>query len=406
LPDEKVIKAILDAQNTLSSRPYAEAIKAASRAAGPVAQALRAIEENSSVQQMLKSIERHEAVMRSVLGPIEKLQLTGIFDMDSPWRRDLELAQQAMAGFEARFRLPEMTEVAHLIAEFRTSPLSESLARYAEHTSSLQRAIESMSTPWLDVQEGIRSIAGFAELQGIGHALRTMPAFGESLSTALRIDLGDWRDPITWRPEIFTDLAARSDFYASLGFDRALTDFPVPAFEQSLDIAGLRREPPPLVGRYGPVVPRSPDDDEEQGLARTNTAHDWLLRLETQFRAFIDEQMTRAFGADWPKHRLPNGLYEEWQEKKRKAKQAGGKEWPLIAYADFTDYERVICRSDNWRDVFAVFLGRPESVRESFQRLYPIRLDTMHARPITQDDELLLYVETRRLVKVIVRRTA
>jgi hypothetical protein len=48
-----------------------------------------------------------------------------------------------------------------------------------------------------------------------------------------------------------------------------------------------------------------------------------------------------------------------------------------------------------------MFFGRPESVRESFQRLYPIRLDTMHARPITQDDELLLYVETRRLVKIL-----
>jgi hypothetical protein len=44
-----------------------------------------------------------------------------------------------------------------------------------------------------------------------------------------------------------------------------------------------------------------------------------------------------------------------WQEKKRKAMQAGGKDWPLIAYADFTDYERVICKGDNWREVFAVF---------------------------------------------------
>ena len=203
---------------------------------------------------------------------------------------------------------------------------------------------------------------------------------------------------------MFTDLAARSDFYVSLGFDRALTDFPAPAFAQSLDIAGLRREPPSLVDRYGAPVARANDDDKEEGLARTNMAHDWLLRLETQLREFIDERMTRAFGTDWPKRRLPNGLYESWQEKKQKAKEAGGEEWSLVAYADFTDYERVICRSDNWREIFAAFFGRPESVRESFQRLYPIRLDTMHARPITQDDELLLYVETRRLVKVIIGR--
>jgi hypothetical protein len=30
----------------------------------------------------------------------------------------------------------------------------------------------------------------------------------------------------------------------------------------------------------------------------------------------------------------------------------------------------------------------------------------MHARPITQDDELLLYVEAKRLVKAIVKRRA
>ena len=68
----------------------------------------------------------------------------------------------------------------------------------------------------------------------------------------------------------------------------------------------------------------------------------------------------------------------------------------MIAYADFTDYVLVICRRDNWR-IFKRYFGREESVRESFQRLYPIRLDTMHARQITHEDELFLYVETRRL---------
>ena len=59
------------------------------------------------------------------------------------------------------------------------------------------------------------------------------------------------------------------------------------------------------------------------------------------------------------------------------------------------------CRPDNWRQFFSPFFDRPESVRELFQRLHPIRVDTMHARPITQDDEFLLYVETKRLMKRI-----
>lgn len=152
---------------------------------------------------------------------------------------------------------------------------------------------------------------------------------------------------------------------------------------------------------YGPPVPYSNEEDEE-ALARTRFAYEWLHRLETQIRSFIDVQMTRAFGANWPKHRLPKDLYDKWQGKKQKAEAAGRLGWPLIAYADFTDYELIICRSDNWREVFGRYFRRPESVRETFQRLHPIRLDTMHARPISQDDELLLYVETRRLVGLIV----
>lgn len=98
---------------------------------------------------------------------------------------------------------------------------------------------------------------------------------------------------------------------------------------------------------------------------------------------------------------MPNGVYDQWQEKKKKGEQAGGKEWPLITYADFRDYVLIIGRSDNWKMVFQRFFGRLENVRESLQRLYPIRVSTMHARLISQNDELLLYSETRRLVKAI-----
>lgn len=390
------MKAVLDAQNILSVQ------ESAARAA---ADALRAIEISPGVREMFKSMERDNALMRAALGPLEDLRRAGMFAVDSKWLRETERIRQMMTDFEARFRLPEMPEIARLAAEFQSGPTAEAARRFAEQTSALQQAMESMRLPWLDDKEHARSLASFAELQGIGHALRNMPTFDENLSAALRRDLGDWRDAITWRPEILADMGARSDFYAGLGFNRALTDFPAPAFRESLDIAGLRREPPPLIDLYGDPIPRSGDKNEEKVLERTKTAYDWLLRLETQLRAFIDEEMTRAFGANWPKHRLPNGVHDEWREKKQTAEQAGAQERPLIAYADFTDYERVICRSDNWREIFSTFFGRQESVRESFQRLHPIRLDTMHARPITQDDELLLFVETRRLVKVIVRNS-
>ena len=257
------------------------------------------------------------------------------------------------------FRLPEIATDVHL-------GWPATLTQYSEQMSSFQRAVDRA------VREISRAAVSIAEMQNMDNALGSRSAFGDVLTTTFRTNPGEGSDPVS-------------------------------VFGQTLLIPGPRRESLSLVDRYGPPVPSSGDSNEEASLARTNMAHDWLQRLETHLRRFIDDRMTRAFGPDWPKHRLPNGMYDQWKKKESDAECAGGgRGWPLMAYADFTDYAPVICRRDNWQAVFAPFFVRQESVRESFQRLYPLRIDTMHARTITQDDGLLLYVETKRLVKVTI----
>jgi hypothetical protein len=359
---------------------------------------------NSALGRMLEGITQNLALMRSAIGPLADMRAAGLLDHSSALVPKFDITLGAVTEWQARFRLPDITELTRLMADFQTIAASDVLKRYAEGASGIQRAMERMSTPWLDAQESMRSIAGFAALQGIGRALSRMPSFGDQLGSTLRADLGDWRDTITFPNEVFTNLAARSDFYVKLGFNPVLTDFPAAAFVESLEIADLRHDPPAAAPLRGSPVPVSRDAREETHLHRTNTAHYWLLRLERQLRRFIDEKMTTAFGLDWPKHRLPNPLYGEWLARKQTARRQGSAERPLIDYADFTDYEKVICRRDNWK-IFKPHFCREESVRESLQRLYPIRLDTMHARPITQDDELFLYVEARRLSKVIIGNT-
>jgi hypothetical protein len=363
----------------------------------------RLLADNSAFKRITDSLNVHGELARAALGPAWELRNAGLLDIAG--RHDLKSIGNAFEGFEARFRLPELSEAAGLTAKlFHNDVFSSIQSRYAQQEDGIRQAIERMNKPWLDIHDAMHSVTGFAQMQGIGQSLRMLPGFGEKLSTVLRVNLGDWRDLITWRPEMFTDLQARSDFYVDRGFNPALTDFPLPAFEQGLDIAGLRNEPPPLVALYGPPIPASEDTVEEQGLVRTNVAHNWLQRLERVARKFIDEEMTRLFGREWPKRRLPHEMYEQWRDKKRIAQENGEEELPLIAYADFTDYVTVICKRDNWREVFEGHFGRAEDVRESFQRLYPIRLDTAHARLITQDDELLLYVEAKRLVQVMMKR--
>jgi hypothetical protein len=320
---------------------------------------------------------------------------------DSPLLRELTRTQELVAAFESQYRLPALADTSRIAAEFETSSVSKALASFVEDTSALQRAMEQMATPWLHGQAAMRSVTAFAELQGMGRALESLGGFEKELSVALRTGLGDWRDPISWQPEVLLNLDRRADFYAGLGFNRDLTAVPAQAFAETLEISGLRRERPALVAVYGAPVPLSDDEVGDDDFDRASTAYDWLHRLETQLRRFIDRCMTEAFGLEWSRHRLPNGMHDQWQDKKRRASEGGSAERPLIAYADFTDYALIICRADNWREIFQPFFRRPENVRESFQRLHPIRLDTMHSRPITQDDELLLYVEVRRLMKIM-----
>ena len=172
-----------------------------------------------------------------------------------------------------------------------------------------------MRTSWVDQLRIARSVESFAEIRTWAAFSAQGQALTKDVPALLRVGIGDWWNSITWPPAIFDDLAARSEFYVGLGFDTELTDFPAPAFRETVTIARLRREPPTLVDAYGAPVARAESDDKEIALVRTNEAHDWLLRLETQLRRFTDHHMTHAYGPDWPRHRLPNGLYEKWAKK-------------------------------------------------------------------------------------------
>ena len=113
--------------------------------------------------------------------------------------------------------------------------------------------------------------------------------------------------------------------------------------------------------------------------------------------------MTQAFGPDWMKHQLPPKMFDDWNDKKQKALQQGAEDIPLTESADFTDYKAIIERGDNWKQVFKPVFGRPEDIRESFQRMFPVRIAAMHARFITLDDDLLLRAETTRVLNRLQR---
>jgi hypothetical protein len=355
---------------------------------------MRSIKMDPIVRELMAISAAQREMARAVLGPLDEFWRSSAFE---ELKRTAFEASAAMNAIREQFRQPEVLETMRLFARMREE-MGSAPAPLVLQGAELQRTIASMRTAWFDTTNSVQSMRGFAELQGIGAALRLAPAFDEELTGNLRSLLGDWRERIVVPQDILENLGARSSFYEERGLDPALTAFPADAFDEAIDIAELSSPAPILIEDYT-ITAR--DAEEEAGFERTNEAHDRLLRFETMVRRFIDECMTRAFGEHWTDSRLSDDMRQAWAEKRRRAEEKGERRLPLIAYADFTDYEKIIIKKENWNMAFKPVFRRMEFVTESFQRLYPIRLCTMHARLITADDQIYLFVEVKRFLRAI-----
>ena len=373
------IRRILDAQERLSRQ--LESIH-------------RVTEATSRIQDVL---QQQQELLRVGLGPLEDIRRSGHMDLVSQLHHDTS-GLTSLLEAEQRFLLPTILDVTKLFDEYVNRIELNSFTPHSQQVSQLQGLMESMRTPWLDVASQSESVNAFASLHNMGSLLRTVPPFDTELTGILRLDLGDWREEITWPTDIATDPFKRASFYLRQGFNAELTTFPYPAFEEIVTEAGLRVPDLPVAEEYD-LERESDETEREVAFERTNNAHDLLQRFESQLRRFINEQMEAEFGPGWTKSRIPGDMNSQWLDKQQQ--DTGTQKWPLIAYADFTDYVKIIARNDNWRDLFQATFGNKASVQESFRRLYPIRLATMHARLITQDDELYLYVETKRILSAI-----
>lgn len=338
---------------------------------------------NDLINQIAREESQMKAMSASIAADIAKQQL---------------VTCQLIGQHEMMFRLPQPLEVSHLLEEYPLGAVAKLVQQQSDLILDQQRLADAISTPWLNSIETARSVSAILELQSIGNALVTMKGFEPGFTVALRKDLGDWRDKITFPEAGLIDPVTRTEFYIDRGFNSALTDFPYAAFHQGLDLAGLGDASLDLE-LYGTVAPQS-ENPEETGLRRTNRCHDRLQRFERQLRQFIDKEMTVQYGSNWPKKRLAPKTYESWEFKKQRAEN-NGITLSFIEVADFTDYEAIICKQDHWRELFERRFKRKESVRESLQRLQPIRLTTMHARIVTKEDELYLVAEIIRLIRAI-----
>lgn len=348
----------------------------------------------SGISRIMKDLEKHRSLLE---GPIAEARRIGLFNQESDLMKSITAVTKANSLRDEMFRLPKLTELAGFAAQAsEASKLVKMFASDMDRTKSLTGAIERMTQPWMHLENASRSATGIAELLALGNGLSRFKPFETSLVESLRPSLGDWRDYIDFPQVALVDPITRIELYRDQGVDTVLTDFPVPAFHESAVIAGLDTQ-------IDDELPHQTEDVNEEnfGFERAEKAFSELRRFERAVRKFIAEVMVDAFGEQWIKRQLPPNMREKWEEKRQTDIDAGNPEQPLIEYADFSDYRMIIERADNWKGVFKHVFQRPEDIRESLQRLNPVRIATMHSRIVTMEDELLLMVETKRVLKAI-----
>lgn len=307
--------------------------------------------------------------------------------------------------FEQQFWLPGVGESVRLLSDFHRES-AVSIGRNDSDLAKFKSIIGSLNRPYLSVLDPSRSLSAIARLQSMGNAIARAGGFDNETSAQLRKELGDWRDEAN-PPEIATeDVALRVELYISRGLDTDLVDFPEESFEEIAGQTGLRPSPPAIEISFADPFPEAPQDGllDADSLRIMRETFSTLLQFEMALRAFIDRRMTDHFGQNWHSSGILHPeILSSWQTKKAQAEKedASLASAPLISFADFTDYERVICKRDIWKHVFEPVFKRPENVRESLYRLNPVRKAVMHARVVGQVDLLYAWAEVNRIMRAI-----
>ncbi|NJO34981.1 MAG: hypothetical protein HC869_19555 [Rhodospirillales bacterium] len=278
--------------------------------------------------------------------------------------------------------LPQLNELRAVGALLEQDAAHEALQQFQMTHNNLQHIMESMREPWLDVQDIVGSFSGFTELAGMGHALASFAPYSDHLSSIFRHELGSWDDIIVPAFEQLQDSSFRIEFYLEGGFNPALTAFPNPAFQESLDKTGIRSRLPET------------DDDE----SHATELFKLLRRIERQLRKFIAAEMTRACSQAWLKQRVPPDVLNAMRKRQEDDRASGRPSQALVEYADFGDYIQIILRNDNWRDVFQTYFSSQIDIQTSLIRLNIIRRSVMHARDVTHEDLLLAWAEGQRIL--------
>ena len=316
-------------------------------------------------------------------GGLDRTQLDALVSGTQAWRAGSgSLSLIATLHTQLPDLVPERRRAT--AADFASAGLSrlgERFARDGARVARLQDEMLGLRRPWVDVGNPGQSVSAYVDARALATIVENGPPESRAVVTAVREELGDYRetDPV---PEVVAaDPVLRSAFRLEVGYNADLSSLP-PAIIAT------------VFGGIGGGVPRRIEADPD---ALESAVHQRARRLELKLRRFIEKKMIAVRGPKWSKQRVPGTTIAGWRARRQTDIDNGRTPSRLFDYAGFEDYRAIIEQKDNWAEVFEPIFKVKTSILETLRRLSLIRNPDAHYRIVTIEDFLDLHTEGRRL---------
>lgn len=256
-------------------------------------------------------------------------------------------------------------------------------------SADLAGRMESLTVDWALADAMEASASAFGRLGRLADVARFADPYADEMADTLLVDLGT---PTT-SPDEAETVAKREERYDEVGRDRELIAFPPTSYGKILLSAGFAASfpaPPSITITGGLIEPVQFSPETAQ----------LLQSLEAHLRSFVQRQLEAAEGSAWLKRRVQLETRNEWTRLAGEAEAKGKPVYEPIQYANFMDLFEVIARKDNWA-VFGPYFRNRENLQMSMSRIYSIRNDVAHSRPISMSDVVIAMAESTILFRAI-----
>lgn len=365
----------------------------------------------------LDLIREHQDLMSGVTAQQEALRaaLEAAVDLDPGRMRDLEGAFALNAAAERAARegsgLAELKRARDAIESTGVGLYNDAMREYGtfasvarvhedlesvwrEHagTTELKRAMK-IASPWIDMQDPLRSIAAFQQASQIGEAVRALAIDPTASFHTLDPLLGAWTPPAgfaSWSG------ARRLDAYAKAGVDMRMFDIPREAYFDIAREVGIMLPAQPTRSWRASYMSAS-----AQGRGRVFAVRG-SLRLEARRRVILIELRLRDELEERARVHF-NGqgvevIIDVSRLKKiegRRARARFGKTPRLLDHSQFSDLSTIL--QDAWMRCFSDVPIPLDELRVLMANLVEIRNALFHHRPLDAREINVLFAATERL---------